>query len=209
MSSILGESGYARKALDSYFTIDGWVTRWALGSGLLPAPSPGLVVWEPACAVGHISREFTAVGYDVLSTDVVDHGWEGMAGIQDFFGVSHVDPCIGLIVTNPPFEVKDVPGVTNCTAETFIRHALKLMQPVNGSVLILLRHEYECAVGRRDLFDRPPFRAKMTLTKRPNWVDSGMNKMNKPVSPRFNYAWFFFDWKYKGDAQLLILPKIH
>jgi biotin carboxyl carrier protein len=38
-------------------------------------------IWEPACRDGSISRELTAAGYEVVSTDISDHGF-GASGID-------------------------------------------------------------------------------------------------------------------------------
>ncbi len=209
---MVGESGYDRKVLDAYWTRP-WITTWLMETGMLPAPG-SWVGWEPACGLGHISNVLLDFGYEVLSTDIFDYGWGGMHGVQDFLSVDEVAPDVKLILTNPPFEVIGVPGFPDVTAEAFIRHALKLMKPVKGHVVMLLRHEYECASGRRDLFDRPPFRAKFTLTRRPEWTDPSMPpkidpKTGKPKKsgPRHNYAWFWWDWNYEGARQLHILPK--
>jgi hypothetical protein len=206
MSTLLGESKYARKALDAYWT-EPWVTEWLLSYGL-KVPE-GSVIWEPAAGVGHISKVLLAHGFDVLSTDVFNHGWDGLTGLQDFLTVEEVDPTIQCIFTNPPYDIQGVPGVSDVTAEQFVRHALKLMKPVDGCVMMLLRHEFDCAGGRRDLFNQKPFAAKFVLTKRPNWLDPEEQKAEgKTPKPRHNYAWFYWDWRFKGEHPYTIsLPK--
>jgi hypothetical protein len=96
------------------------------------------------------------------------------------------------IIGNPPY--------SDDLAEKFIRHALRLTEPVKGMVAMLARHEYDCAAGRVDLFDRLGFRMKMTLTKRPKWIEDSTG------SPRHNYAWFVWDWFYSGHPILVWRP---
>jgi hypothetical protein len=140
-STIIGESKYPRKALDAYWT-QPWVTEWLLHV-VHPLCCKPSVVWEPACGSGKISEVLLAHGYDVLSTDVVDHGYKGMTGIQDFLSVDYVDPAIDVIITNPPYDIKGVEGVPDATAEQFLRHAIKLMKPVGGRVFMILRNEFD------------------------------------------------------------------
>ena len=204
MTNLIGESGYYRKELDAYWTRP-WCTEWVLAA-LPRLVRDTEVVWEPACGMGHISKVLHKHGYDVLSTDCFMHGWDGMHGIQDFMEVGYVDPCVQAIVTNPPYDIKDEPGFRPVTAEQFVRHAIDLMKPVGGKVLMILRNEFDCAKGRIDLFNRRPFAAKLVLTKRPEWTDDSMPVKEKS-SPRHNYAWFYWDWEAPGPAIISMLPK--
>lgn len=208
---MLGESGYARKALDGYWTPE-FATKWLLDAGHFD-PVEGEVVWEPACGVGHISKVLAAHGFDVLSTDVVNHGWDGQAGIQDFLSIEKVDPKVRLIFTNPPYDIEGVPGIPDVTAQQFIEHALKLMYPVKGCVVMLLRNEYDCAKSRRHLFSGYPYRGKFILSKRPRWIEESAMKIDpktgkpKKTGPRHNYSWFVWDWNSHSIApNVEVLP---
>jgi hypothetical protein len=98
------------------------------------------------------------------------------------------------VVTNPPFSL----------ADEFIRHALRLTKQHGGKVAMLLPLAFDSAKGRRDLFERPPFKAKYTLTKRIRWE----NLEQKKNGPSQNHAWFVWDWQYQGKPFLGYLPKI-
>jgi hypothetical protein len=93
------------------------------------------------------------------------------------------------IITNPPFD--DL-------AELFIRHAIKLMEPVNGKVIMFLRNEFDCGKTRRGLFNgnnpKFPFAHKIVVTKRPRWIEGSKG------SPRHSYAWFVWDFAHQGGA---------
>jgi hypothetical protein len=96
------------------------------------------------------------------------------------------------IVTNPPFSL----------AEQFIKHALKLTEPCDGKVAMLLPLAFDSAKTRRDLFEQKPFKAKYTLTKRIRWE----NLEQKKNGPSTNHAWFVWDWAYDGKPFLGYLP---
>ncbi len=89
------------------------------------------------------------------------------------------------IITNPPYD----DAISGVTAEKAVRHALKLMEPEKGLVIMLLRHDWDTAKRRHDLFrDHPAFTAKITLTFRPRWIEGSTG------SPRHAYAWYVWDF---------------
>lgn len=81
-------------------------------------------------------------------------------------------------------------------------------------VVMLLRHEWDPASTRADLFgghlnaqppsDRPPmpYRARFALTTRPWWV------AERSRHPRFNYCWYVWDWAHEGPATTHLLAKV-
>lgn len=166
----MGPSGYDRIEADFYPT-EAWCTQ-----ALIKNYNFQGVIWEPACGEGAISIVLTEAGFDVVSTDLYDRGF-GTSG-QDFFDQTGTPKDVRSIITNPPYS----------DAEKFIRHSINLMSPSHGSVAMLLRHEYDCAAGRVDLFRHPAFAMKLSLTKRPRWIAGSTG------SPRHNYAWFVWDW---------------
>jgi hypothetical protein len=97
-------------------------------------------IWEPACGNGAISRELIAAGYEVVSTDLVDHG----------FGEPRVDfltqnsTRARHIVTNPPYG--------RGLADRFVQHALCLTQQTGGCVAMLLNLASLCHPLRHALF---------------------------------------------------------
>jgi hypothetical protein len=174
----------------------------------LVEPLDGTVWWEPACGTGNISQRVTQLtGSDVISTDLIDRGF-GLGDV-DFLQIERIDHEDGVnslvmkdgtrhcfvgqqitgIITNPPFD--DL-------AELFIRHAIKLMKPVNGKVIMFLRNEFDCGKTRRGLFNGMspefPFAHKIVVTKRPRWIEGSKG------SPRHSYAWFVWDFAHEGGA---------
>lgn len=83
-------------------------------------------IWEPACGNGAISKVLIANGYAVVSTDLIDRGY-GLGGV-DFLAQSETRA--RNIITNPPYG--------SGLADEFVRHALRLVAPRQGSVAMLL-----------------------------------------------------------------------
>jgi hypothetical protein len=209
-----GQTDYERRDHDFYATPQENVDCLHLFE-----PLDGTIWWEPACGEGHISKRVEQLtGEDVYSTDLIDRGY-GMGGI-DFLQVEKIvlDGTVGTvfqmkdgqklyfakqirgIITNPPFD--DL-------AELFIRHAIELMRPVNGKIIMFLRNEFDCGKTRRGLFNRLnwftpegslvsfpkfPFAHKIVVTKRPRWIEGSTG------SPRHSYAWFVWDFAHEGGA---------
>ena len=134
-----------------------------------------------------MSNMLKRYGHDVLSTDIHDHGYEHLDDVHDFLTTEGVDPAIDMIFTNPPYQIRDKDNKIVSTAYDFVVKALELMKPVNGSVVMLLRHEFDCSSTRKYLFDQPPFAAKFVLTKRLIWLPIE-ERTNDDNGPRHNYA---------------------
>jgi hypothetical protein len=162
------DSGYARIADDKYFT-PAWVTE-----ALLPhlRIKPGALVHEPAAGNDAIVKVLVDAGFAVSSND--------LSRGHNFLDVLQL-PGVDAVITNPPYGL----------AEHFIAHALDLTEP-NGLVAMLLRTDYDHAVTRSYLFDRPPFAQRIVLRKRIRWIE------NSTGSPSFNHCWYVWDWLHKG-----------
>ena len=182
-STMLGEAGYSRIANDSYET-ESRVTQAMLGVSSFRGK-----VWEPACGSGKMARVLLAGGYDVVSSDLHDYGFAESG--KNFLDQIELPGGVESIVTNPPY--------SDDLVERFIVHAMQLTMPVKGMVAMLLRNEYDCADGRRGLFNHPAFHVKIVLTFRPRWV------AEQKASPRFQYSWFIWDWQRPADKAAAVI----
>lgn len=174
------DSGYARKERDLYETPE-WVTL-----ALIPyIPKRIQGIWEPACGSGKMYRALETSYAGVIATDIAG-GPE-----YDFLATSDAEG-ISAIITNPPYAL----------AREFIEHALKLMEPTEGFVAMLLRTDFDHANTRRYLFDgHEAFAKKVVLTKRIKWFEDSKGQ------PSFNHAWFIWDWRNQGaDPRLAYGP---
>lgn len=66
---------------------------------LLPHLSPKWTIWEPACGKGNLVRAFSENGYKVIGSDI--------NGVDKHDFLSDRPPKFHVIVTNPPFTLKD------------------------------------------------------------------------------------------------------
>ena len=184
--AMVGRPKFERVANDAYFT-PAWCTE-ALLSRWMPVGT----VWEPAAGNGAMVDVLNKAGFDVIASDIneyIDLRSDLVIVRKDFLTVT---PPSGLfsIITNPPYD----------RAEEFIRRALELTKPHRGSVAMLLRHEFDCAKTRRDLFESDNFARKITLTRRPRWF------AETTTSPRHNFSWFVWDGMHRGPAILEYAP---
>lgn len=151
------------------------------------------LVWECAAGAGNISELLAERGFEVFASDI-DPDKPSIAPIN--FLTQRVAPegC-RVILTNPPF------GTGGRLAYQFCWHALRLMEPVGGMVVMLMRDDYDSAGGRLELFDRhPAFDKKIVLSERVRWTNL---PQKKDAGPSGSHAWFVWDWsRAPGPATL-------
>ncbi|USM11547.1 type I restriction-modification system methyltransferase [Citromicrobium phage vB_CbaS-RXM] len=179
-------------------------------------------VWEPCAGQGHLALRLDELtGQETFCSDLVrypDHperlNFAQRVMIADFLLATKAPAGVTAIITNPPYltvkitdeewlYLKPLAEKYGCInpktkkvslAELFLRHAIELMRPVNGFVAMFLRHEFDCALGRQDLFTAPFYAGKVTCLERPRWIEGSTG------SPRHNYGWYCFDWRLpEGD----------
>lgn len=187
------DSGYARKERDLYETPE-WVTE------CLHPHLPGYAlhrIWEPAAATGKMVNVFRAWGAGWCATDIAPpEEWMTAADfLAQKMAMGSPVPAISAIITNPPYEL----------GREFCEHALRLMEPVNGVVAMLMRTDFDHAKGRSHLFrDCPAFAKKLVLMKRIVWFVEADGKPK--ASPSYNHAWFIWDWRHDGPPTIAYAP---
>ena len=139
-------------------------------------------IWECACGEGHLSKVFTANGYDVLSTDLIDRGY-GLGGV-DFLQCK--DTFNGDIVTNPPYRY----------AQDFIEHALELIEDGN-KVCMFLKVQFLEGKARRKLYETSPPKTVYISSSR---LQCGRNGVF--TDSMVAYAWYVWEKGYKGNTTI-------
>lgn len=114
-------------------------------------------IWENCCGEGHLSKRFEELGYEVVSTDLIDRGY-GQGGV-DFFDVK--EALAPNIVTNPPYKF----------AKEWAEHSLELL-PEGGKLALFLPIQFLESEARRKLFQISP---PQTVYVCVNRVLCGMN----------------------------------
>jgi hypothetical protein len=167
-------STYERRLNDLYET-PAWVTQALCESVALPK-----VIWEPAAGRGAIVNILRARGHDVIAHDIEDYGrgydtrdfLSGGKRIKWFKGRSEEGRAA--IVTNPPFSL----------AKEFIETSLKSGADL---VALLLPADYASAKTRAHLFRDARYSGRVTLLKRPVWIEGTKNGGMR------NFSWFIWD----------------
>jgi hypothetical protein len=159
-------SGYERKADEEYQT-----PPWAT-CALLARLAPFRLAWDPCAAGGNIVSAIQAAGFKAIGTR------------DNFYAYTKPPHAADCLITNPPY------GVDRRGAEAvkFIQHAL----PLVPRVAMLLRNDFDSALGRQALFrENKAFAGKVTLLNRIKWFDG-------PSSPSDNHSWFLWDRTHQG-----------
>lgn len=155
-------------------------------------------IWENACGEGHLAKRFKELGYDVISTDLINREF-GQCGVDFFKCDKALAPNI---VTNPPY----------AKAEEWVYHSMELL-PENGKLALFLKLTFLESDGRRDLFKKYP---PKTIYVCANRILCGLNGdfrakdkqgnviYNKDGTPKRMssatcYAWFVWEKNFHGD----------
>jgi len=137
-------------------------------------------IWEPACGDGAIAKELVAAGYDVVSTDLVDHGY-GRSGV-DF--LHQRLPRAKHIVTNPPYG--------RGLGDAFVRKALSLTTDTGGRVAMLLNIASLCHPDRHKSFVRRPPSVVYALDECICWPQ-GRRELATRHTLSHRYAWLLWE----------------
>lgn len=164
--------------------------------GLLKVYSLPHRIWECACGNGSLSKKLESLGYDVVSTDLIDRGY-GQGGInflaseeenrmfnENFEGFPKVD----CILTNPPYKY----------ATEFVKRALQLVND-GGSVVMFLKLTFlEGKKRYNEIFKNTPPRYVFQFVERQKCAPNG--DFSKIESSAVAYSWFVWEKGYKGDT---------
>lgn len=188
---------------------------------LLALEGFSLVIWEPACGKGAISRLLEDAGHEVLITDLVDYGtvtqhgevqeagdfletrrakdgirgpWRGAMGCGQLGDMVEGEPDI---VTNPPY---------GAALNAFVAHALREHRP--RKMALLLNLNFLCGFENADrnfaLDACPPARIHVFTRRLPMMHRDGWD--GPEAASRMNTAWFVWerdaDGAYRGPATI-------
>lgn len=146
--------------------------------------------------------DFVDSGRSVLGIDIESHAAVDL--VENFFLWSNPLRIPVDIVTNPPFSI----------ADEFIEHALNIVRPHGGKVVMLLPFEFSAAIGRmrKGLFTPAQnFKVKIELVRRISWTNLEVkyDTNGKPVQPMKKHALYVWDFGYEGQPLLQHAPIEH
>lgn len=169
-------ANHPRRANDDYAT-PGYVVEELLkfmGSELSPR------LCDPAPGAGQLVSAFKQAGYREV-TGPRDFLLEDWNGERDFD-----------FLMNPPY------GRQMKLAVAFINKALTLSRPWRGKVVALMQFDFDCAGGRRYLFEHRAFAGKIVIPRIEFFNDQEGSLV---------HAWFVWDHKHEGRPWIWYMPK--
>jgi hypothetical protein len=159
--------------------------------------TPSWVTCAAAARLGEIAcawDPFVRKGASNIITTLATLGIRAIGTSQEFFSVVAPPSGVDLLISNPPYG-DDRRG---SLAEQCIEHALDLEIP---QVVLLLRNDFDSAVGRQHLFrHNPQFAAKLVLLTRIKWFEG-------PKSPSDNHSWFVWSQAHVGPPTIRYISK--
>lgn len=179
----VGASNHSKgeRQSEDYYASDPIAAEWLLKLEEIQGP-----IWEPCCGGGHLAKVFSAHGYDVTATDLVDRGY-GRGG------VNFLDPSItkwdGSIITNPPFSI----------AQEIIDKALEII-PDGQKVCMFLRVLFLEGQRRRALFEKYPPKKVWVTSRRIICAKNGDFKSNTGGAQA--YMWAIWVKGYNGETTI-------
>lgn len=139
-------------------------------------------IWECACGAGHLSQVFTAHGYEVRSTDIINRGY---GDVLDFMQVQ--EQWDGDIITNPPYTA----------ALEFAEKAIDTVKD-GAKVALFLKVLFLEGKRRKEFFQRHPPRTVYVSSSRLKCGKNG--DFTQFTSSAVAYAWFVWEKGYQGDT---------
>lgn len=180
----IGARNYALEAreVNDYYASDPKAARL-----LMEAETFSPMIWECACGEGHLAREFSAAGYHVYASDLIDRGY----GRQQDFLTAVAPPFPGFdIITNPPYS----------KAVEFVTHALDIVDP-GRKVAMFLKIQFLEGKARRALFDRYPPKTIYVSSSRLICAKNG-DFARYANANAVCYAWYVWEKGYTGETIL-------
>lgn len=150
---------------------------------LLELEEFGNPIWEPACGEGHICKVLENHNYTVVSSDIIDRGYEWGYKL-DF--LKYDGRWDGDIITNPPYKY----------AKEFVFKAIETI-PTGKKVAMFLKLTFLESFGRKELFDKYPPKYLYVSRGRLGCARNGdfANNSTSAVA----YAWFIWEKGFKGE----------
>lgn len=142
-------------------------------------------IWECACGTGNLSRVLKEQEYNVISTDLIDRGYQDYC--LDF--LKFKGKWNGDIITNPPYKY----------AKEFVFKAMEII-PNGKKVAMFLKLTFLESFGRKELFDKYPPKYLYVSRGRLGCARNGdfVNNSTSAIA----YAWYIWEKGHKGEPKV-------
>ena len=138
-------------------------------------------IWEPACGDGMMVNTLRERGYQVIASDLNDHGCPGAKVGLDFTRVPE-RPMVENIITNPPFKIG-------------IDFARKANACATRSVALLCKLAFLAGVNRSVMHEETHLTRVLVFRARPKFGRGGKKYKNGGM---IEFAWFYWEKGYAG-----------
>lgn len=178
-------------------------------------------VWECACGGGSLSQRLKERGHEVISTDIIDRGYEGFDGECDFLSRLFHPTIEGdyAIVTNPPYKfVTELANRLPPSRLSILRAGSRLPSLLRRFVLtaldVLPDGCYLCLFLKTTALESRGRWEKIYKTTPPRYVFQCIDRILCAKNAAFEdarknlgagaqaYAWFVWQKGYKGSTTL-------
>ena len=147
-------------------------------------------VWECACGELHLSHVLENHGHKVKSSDIVDRLNDGSIETIDFLNFN--GKWDGDIITNPPYKY----------AKQFVEKALETVS-TGSKVAMFLKLTFLESKGRRELFDKYPFKTLYVSSSRLQCAKNGnFDTYHAGVGTAVAYGWYIWQKGFDGVPQI-------
>lgn len=172
------------RQVDDYYATEPKATQL-----LLDRETFSSAIWECACGGGHMSEVLKQNGYEVMSSDLFDRGYEGTK-IIDFLEETDINTMD--IVTNPPYKY----------AKDFVEHALDISAD-GVKVAMFLKLTFLESKSRKALFQKYPFKTLYVSSERLQCAKNGdFEKYGKGVGTAVAYGWYVWEKGFTGKPTI-------
>ena len=151
-------------------------------------------VWECACGGGSLSQRLKERGHEVISTDIIDRGYEGFNGECDFLSRLFHPTIEGdyAIVTNPPYKF----------ATEYVIHALRLL-PHGGLLCLFLKTTFAEGKERyQRIFGVTPPALVLQCSERVLCAKNADFDRQRREGTAVSYAWWIWRKGWQGQTTL-------
>jgi hypothetical protein len=182
--TILGASNHveAEREKDDYYATSPEAIDVLLKNFELPKETK---IWECACGEGHLSKRLLELGYDVISSDIVNRNF---GKVKDFFACKEKLDENVTILTSPPYKY----------ALEFVLHSLNLL-PENAHCIMFLKLQFlEGQKRYNELFRSQPPKKVLVFSKRIKCVKNGDFKHTEDANSAMAFCWYIWQKSYTG-----------
>jgi len=144
-------------------------------------------VWDPCCGFGRIPEAAAKAGHMTYASDLVDRGYAGFCGAEDFLKCND-DMASPNIVCNPPFNI----------ASQFALHALSLGNTCKVAMIFPTAR-----LNAAHWLKGTPLVRVWLMTPRPSMPPGyTITAGEKPGGGKMDYAWLVWERGFTGEAAI-------